>query len=109
MPLLLGPLKRIRPSRAAVRRSLSAAATALFRMAATSLPKLVVSGAHHPAFEAICDVLEKELTAERLVLPGYGHVVQLHPEFNFLLADFVERAATASPTMQEIPATLGPL
>ena len=61
-------------------------------LAATSFPKLVVSGAHHPAFEAICDVLEQELTAERLVLPGYGHVVQLHPEFNALLADFVERA-----------------
>ena len=49
-------------------------------LAATSFPKLVVSGAHHPAFEAICDVLERELPAERLVLPGYGHVVQLHPD-----------------------------
>jgi len=62
-------------------------------LAATSFPKLVVSGAHHPAFEAICHVLEHELPAERLVLPGYGHVVQLHPEFNVLLADFVERAS----------------
>ncbi len=61
-------------------------------LAATSFPKLVVSGAHHAAFEAICDVLERELPAERAVLPGYGHVVQLHPEFNALLADFVERA-----------------
>ncbi len=64
-------------------------------LAATSFPKLVVSGAHHPAFEAICDVLEQELPAERLVLPGYGHVVQLHPEFNVLLGDFVERASHA--------------
>ena len=64
-------------------------------LAATSFPKLVVSGAHHPAFEAICDVLEHELPAERLVLPGYGHVVQLHPEFNVLLGDFVERASHA--------------
>jgi pimeloyl-ACP methyl ester carboxylesterase len=62
-------------------------------LAATAFPKLVVSGAHHPAFDAICDVLERELSAERVVLPGYGHVVQLHPDFNDRLADFVERAA----------------
>ena len=30
-----------------------------------------------------------------VVFPGYGHVVQLHPEFNALLADFVERAQPA--------------
>ena len=28
-------------------------------------PKLVVSGAHNVAFDAICDVLERELRAER--------------------------------------------
>lgn len=61
-------------------------------LAAASFPKLVVSGAHHPAFERICDVLEQKLPAERAVLPGYGHVVQLHPEFNAVLADFVGRA-----------------
>ena len=42
----------------------------LAELSATSFPKLVVSGAHHPAFDAICDVLERELPAERLVLPG---------------------------------------
>jgi pimeloyl-ACP methyl ester carboxylesterase len=62
-------------------------------LAKASFPKLVVSGAHHPAFDAICDVLERELPAERAVLPGYGHVVQRHPNFNDLLADFVERAS----------------
>lgn len=61
-------------------------------LAAAAFPKLVVSGAHHPAFDAICDVLERELSAERVVLPGYGHVVQLHPEFNDALADFAIRA-----------------
>jgi pimeloyl-ACP methyl ester carboxylesterase len=64
-------------------------------LAAAPFPKLVVSGAHHAASDAICDVLERELGAERVVLPGYGHVVQLHPEFNDRLADFVERAAAA--------------
>jgi pimeloyl-ACP methyl ester carboxylesterase len=62
-------------------------------LAAAPFPKLVVSGAHHPAFDAICDVLERDLPAERIVLPGHGHVVQLHPAFNDRLADFVERAA----------------
>jgi pimeloyl-ACP methyl ester carboxylesterase len=63
-------------------------------LAAAPFPKLVVSGAHHPAFDAICDVLERELPAERALLPGFGHVAQLHPEFNDRLTDFVERAAS---------------
>jgi pimeloyl-ACP methyl ester carboxylesterase len=62
-------------------------------LAAAGFPKLVVSGAHHPAFDAICDVLERELSAERVVLPGFGHTVQRHPEFNAALAEFVGRAA----------------
>ena len=61
-------------------------------LATAPFPKLVVSGAHHPAFDGICDVLERELGAERLVLRGYGHTVQRHPEFNERLADFVWRA-----------------
>ena len=65
----------------------------LAALAGASFPKLVVSGAHHPAFDAICDVLERVLPAERAVLPGYGHVVQRHPKFNDVLADFVERAS----------------
>jgi pimeloyl-ACP methyl ester carboxylesterase len=66
-------------------------------LAAAAYPKLVVSGNHHPAFDAICDVLEERLPSERLVLEGYGHTVQRHPEFNERLADFVLRAA-ALPT-----------
>jgi pimeloyl-ACP methyl ester carboxylesterase len=65
-------------------------------LAVTEFPKLVVSGAHHEAFDRICDVLERELSAERAVLPGYGHVVQRHPDFNDVLGDFVERAADAN-------------
>jgi len=63
-------------------------------LAAAAFPKLVVSGAHHPAFDAICDVLERELRAERLVLTGCGHTVQRHPDFNAALVDFVERASS---------------
>jgi pimeloyl-ACP methyl ester carboxylesterase len=59
---------------------------------ALSFPKLVVSGAHHAAFDAICDALERDLDAERVVLPGAGHAVQRAPGFNDALEDFLERA-----------------
>ena len=62
-------------------------------LAAAPFPKLVVSGGHHPAFDAVCDVLERQLDAERLVLTGYGHTAQRHPAFNERLASFVEAAA----------------
>jgi pimeloyl-ACP methyl ester carboxylesterase len=55
-------------------------------------PKLVVSGAHHPAFDAVCDVLERELPAKRIVLPGYGHAVQRAPGFNAALGAFLDAA-----------------
>jgi pimeloyl-ACP methyl ester carboxylesterase len=62
-------------------------------LAAAPFPKLVVSGAHEPALDAICDVLEERLGAERAVLPGAGHSVQrLGEPFNALLAAFVARA-----------------
>jgi pimeloyl-ACP methyl ester carboxylesterase len=62
-------------------------------LATAPFSKLVVSGAHHGAFDAICDVLEARLGAERLVLAGYGHNPQLHPGFNDALDDFVTRTA----------------
>jgi pimeloyl-ACP methyl ester carboxylesterase len=65
-------------------------------LAAAAFPTLVVSGAHLRAFDVICDCLERELEAERAVLPGYGHVAQRHPDFNATLADFVERASSST-------------
>lgn len=65
----------------------------LDELAATPFPKLVVSGGHSEAFDAVCDVLEERLGAERAVLPGAGHSVQrLGEPFNERLAAFVERA-----------------
>jgi pimeloyl-ACP methyl ester carboxylesterase len=62
-------------------------------LAGTPFPKLVVSGGHSAAFDAVCDVLEERLGAERAVLPGAGHSIQrLGEPFNELLASFVERA-----------------
>jgi pimeloyl-ACP methyl ester carboxylesterase len=62
-------------------------------LAAAPFPKLVFSGDHSQAFNGICDVLEERLPAERVVLEGFGHTVQRHPDFNDHLADFVERAS----------------
>jgi pimeloyl-ACP methyl ester carboxylesterase len=59
-------------------------------------PKLVVSGGHHPAFDAVCDVLERELDAERAVVSGAGHSVARTGEpFNNVLVDFLSRADLA--------------
>jgi pimeloyl-ACP methyl ester carboxylesterase len=68
------------------------AAIPLAALRAAPFPKLVVSGAHHPAFDAVCDVLERELAAERAVLPGAGHSVPRAPGFGETLADFLDRA-----------------
>jgi pimeloyl-ACP methyl ester carboxylesterase len=65
----------------------------LDELAATAFPKLVVSGGHSAAFEAVCDVLEDRLGAERAVLPGAGHSVpRLGEAFNERLVEFLERA-----------------
>jgi pimeloyl-ACP methyl ester carboxylesterase len=76
-----------------VERPPSEAVIPLDELARAPFPKLVVSGGHSAAFEAVCDVLEEGLGAERAVLPGAGHSVQrLGEPFNELLAAFVERA-----------------
>ena len=62
-------------------------------LADTPFPKLVVSGAHSRAFDAVCDLLAARLDAERAVLPGAGHSVQrLGEPFNAVLGEFVTRA-----------------
>jgi pimeloyl-ACP methyl ester carboxylesterase len=66
-------------------------------LAAAAFPKLVVSGGHSEAFDAVCDVLEQRLGAKRAVLRGAGHSVQrLGEPFNELLAGFVKRAEAAA-------------
>lgn len=67
----------------------------LEEIAAMPFPKLVVSGAHHPAFDAVCDVLEARFRAERAVLPGAGHSLPRAPGYSDVLSDFVERATAA--------------
>jgi pimeloyl-ACP methyl ester carboxylesterase len=61
----------------------------LDEIAATEYPKLVVSGAHSAAFDAVCDVLEERLGAQRAVLPGAGHSIpRLGEPLNELIAAF---------------------
>jgi len=61
----------------------------LDELAAAPFPKLVVSGAHHPAFDAVCDVLEERLGAERAVLPGAGHSLPRAPGYPERLETFL--------------------
>jgi len=56
-------------------------------------PKLVVSGAHSAAFDAVCDVLEKRLPAQRAVVPGAGHSLPRAPGYNDALLTFLEGAS----------------
>jgi hypothetical protein len=47
----------------------------LDELAAVPFPKLVISGNHHPAFEAVCDVLAERLGAQREWVSGAGHSI----------------------------------
>ena len=60
-------------------------------LAATAFPKLVISGAHSEAFDAVSDVIEERLGAERAVLPGAGHSIPRAPGFNERLEEFLAR------------------
>jgi pimeloyl-ACP methyl ester carboxylesterase len=62
-------------------------------LAEAPFPKLVVSGGHDAGFDAVCDVLEERLGAERAVIPGAGHAVQRTGEpFNERLERFLAAA-----------------
>jgi pimeloyl-ACP methyl ester carboxylesterase len=62
----------------------------LDELAAAPFPKLVASGAHHPAFDAVCDVLEERLGAQRAVLPGAGHSIPRAPGYTERLSVFLD-------------------
>ncbi|WP_192498694.1 alpha/beta fold hydrolase [Ornithinimicrobium pratense] len=55
-------------------------------LADAAFPIVVVSGAHHPAFTAVCEALTEQLGAQHHVVVGAGHEVQLAAaEFNAVL------------------------
>lgn len=69
----------------------------LDRLAAAPFPKLVISGGHHPAFDAVCDELTRGLGAERTVITGAGHEAQMMADpFNEALLRLWRRASRSS-------------
>ncbi|WP_181009821.1 alpha/beta fold hydrolase [Ornithinimicrobium sufpigmenti] len=55
-------------------------------LVAADFPTVVVSGAHHPGFTAVCEALAELLGAQHQVVAGAGHEVQLAAEaFNAVL------------------------
>lgn len=71
----------------------------LERISRAGFPKLVVSGGHHPAFDAVCDVLADGLAAERAVITGAGHSVQRTGEpFNDRLRAAIDTAEAPRPS-----------
>ena len=61
-------------------------------LAAAGFPCLVCSSGGHPAYEAVCDELERRLGGERAVFPGAGHGVHRAPGFNERFVEFLHRA-----------------
>ena len=58
----------------------------LAELASAGFPKLVISGGHSRAFDAICDDLAERIGASRVVVPGAGHEIQFTgPPLNELL------------------------
>jgi pimeloyl-ACP methyl ester carboxylesterase len=74
----------------------------LDNLARAPFPKLVVSGAHHPGFDAVCDVLAQRLSAERAVIPGAGHSVQrTGARFNERLEAFLLAAESGQASQRQ--------
>jgi pimeloyl-ACP methyl ester carboxylesterase len=62
-------------------------------LAAAPFAKLVISGAHDPAFEAVCDVLAAGIGARREVLAGRGHTIPaLGEPYNGVVEEFLRAA-----------------
>ena len=73
----------------------------LDELAAAPFPKLVVSGAHDPAFDAVCDMLEQRFGAERAVLPGAGHsLMRAPPGYPERIAAFVDDSVRTKQSAQ---------
>ena len=64
----------------------------LDELGAAPFPKLVVSGGHSAAFDAVADVLVERLGAERAVVPGADHSIPRAPGYGETLAAFLDSA-----------------
>lgn len=62
-------------------------------LAAAPFPRLVISGDHHPAFEAVCDTLAERIGAERAHVRGAKHTTpHTGAAFNARLEAFMSAA-----------------
>ncbi|MDN5854590.1 MAG: alpha/beta hydrolase [Actinomycetia bacterium] len=52
----------------------------LTNMRARRVPTLVISGGHHPAWDAICTELARQLNAQSATIAGAGHEIQMMAE-----------------------------
>lgn len=67
------------------------------RLASEPIPALVLSGDHHPAFDAVCEELTRRLGARSTVIRGAGHEVQMMAEpCNRALLDLWSSPASAA-------------
>lgn len=65
----------------------------LDQLSAAPFPKLVISGGHSPAFDAVCDALAEAIGAERAEIPGRGHTIPgTGDPYNRRLEAFLSRA-----------------
>jgi pimeloyl-ACP methyl ester carboxylesterase len=92
VPERLSPQFEAATRAAMVERPPQEAEVPLADLAAAPFPKLVVTGAHSPALDAVADVLEQRLHAQRAVLRGAGHNVQRAPGYKDVVAAFVDAA-----------------
>ena len=92
LPDRLAPQLEAATRAAMVERPPHEAEIPLEQLAAELFPKLVVTGDHNPALDAVADVLERELPAQRVVLPGAGHNLPRAPGYNNTLVRFLEAA-----------------
>ena len=77
----------------------------LAELAAAPFPKLVVSGGHSVAFEAICDDLAERIGASRAVIEGAGHEIQFTgPPLNEALVTLWRRVAESDRLARSVPA-----
>ena len=63
------------------------------RLAAASVPKLVISGGHSPVFETVCDVVAERIGGRRSCVTGRGHTIPATGEaYNDVVHDFLSQA-----------------
>jgi pimeloyl-ACP methyl ester carboxylesterase len=66
-------------------------------LAEAGFPKLVISGGHSAAFEAVCDALAARIGAERAEVSGRAHSIPVVGEpYNRVLEDFLAAAEAAA-------------